>query len=339
MSNNTFRCPHGYVSYAPDAVQKAYASYMVNIVFNLVFCLPAAFVNALAIAAVFTSPRLKKKPSNVLLCSLAFTDLGVGLVAQPLYAVSHAAEVVGDFSTYCATWLISRLVGLTLLNASLYTLTAISIDRVLAIHLKTRYRIVVTSERVVLVLVVLICVAALIACVRLFATIANFLIVVACNYLFCLATMLLAYLKSFHALRAHQNSTQPHAGNATVNVASYRRSLNTMLFIVGFSLMCYLPFISLCINLGLVRGNPVDHAAWMIVDLLVLMNSVFNPLLYYWRIPDFRRAIRDVLRRGRCPLKNSGEELELSTSAACGDNANTHPVEPTNFAVESEDAG
>ena len=142
MSNNTFRCPHGYVSYAPDAVQKAYASYIVNIVFNSVFCLPAAFVSALVIAAVFTSSKLKKKPSNVLLCSLAFTDLGVGLVAQPLHATSRAAEVVGDFPTYCVTWLVSRVVGRWLSNASLYTLAAISIDRVLAIHLKTRYRTV-----------------------------------------------------------------------------------------------------------------------------------------------------------------------------------------------------
>ena len=329
MSNNTFRCPHGYVSYAPDAVQKAYASYIVNIVFNSVFCLPAAFVSALVIAAVFTSSKLKKKPSNVLLCSLAFTDLGVGLVAQPLHATSRAAEVVGDFPTYCVTWLVSRVVGRWLSNASLYTLAAISIDRVLAIHLKTRYRTVVTSKRIVAVLVVVWCVAALIACVRLFATVGNFLLAVACSYLACLVTMLLAYLKSFQALREHQRSVQPRAGNTTVNLAGYRRSLNTMMLIVGVTLLCYLPFICLSTYLAFTGRNPVERAAWTIVDLLVFMNSVVNPLLYFWRIPNFRRAVRDMFKRGR-PKSRVG----LGDSKT---SANTE--DPTSTRVESGTGG
>ena len=298
MLNSTFRCLHGYVSYAPEAVQKAYASYMVNIVFNWVFCLPAAFVNASAIAAVFTSPRLKTKPSNLLLCSLAFTDLAVGLVAQPLHAASRTAEVVGDFPTYCVTWLVSRVIGRCLSNASLFTLAAISVNRVLAIHLKTRYRTVVTSKRIVAVLVVVWCVAALIACVRLFATVGNFLLAVASSYLVCLAIILVAYLLSFKFLRVHQENVQVHSGSSNVNVTGCQRSLHTMLYIIGFTLMRYLPYICLGTYLAFTGRNPVERAAWTIVDLLVFMNSVFNPLFYYWRIPDFRRFVRRLL--GKC---------------------------------------
>ena len=339
MANNTFRCPHDYVSYAPDAVQKAYASYIVNIVFNSVFCLPAAFVNALVIVAVFTSPRLKTKPSNLLLCSLAFTDLGVGLVAQPLHVASRAAEVVGDSPTYCVTWLVSRVVGRWLSNASLYTLAAISVDRVLAIHLKTRYRTVVSSKRIAAVLVVVGCVAALIACVRLFATVGNFLLVVACSYLFCLGLMFLAYMKSFQALRVHQKNVQQHGGSAAINVAGYQRSLHTMLLIVGCSLLFYLPFICLSTYLAFTGRNPVERAAWTIVDLLVFMNSVVNPLFYYWRIPDFRRAIQDILRKCSRQLKLTAVEPDHSTSAENTDTTNTRPVEPTGLVSESTLAG
>ena len=334
MANNTFRCPHDYVSYAPDAVQKAYASYIVNIVFNSVFCLPAAFVNALAIAAVFTSPRLKKKPSNVLLCSLAFTDLGVGLVAQPLHAASRAAEVVGDFPTYCVTWLVSRVIGRWLSNASLYTLAVISVDRVLAIHLKTRYRTVVTSKRIVAVLVVVWCVAALIACLRLFATVGNFLLAVASSYLICLAIIVVAYFLSFKFLRAHQESIQIHSGSAKVNVTSYQRSLHTMLYIICFTLLCYLPFICLGTYLAFTGRNPVERAAWTIVDLLVFMNSVFNPLFYYWRIPEFRRSVRRLLRKFKRRM-TFNEKSESSTYAVTAPRSE----EPTSVTAGSGTGG
>ena len=166
-------------------------------------------------------------------------------MAQPLHAASRTAEVVEDFPTYCVTWLVSRVVGRWLSNASLFTLAAISVNRVLAINLKTRYRTVVTSKRIVAVLVVVWCVAALIACVRLFATAGNFLLAVASSYLVCLAIILVAYLLSFKYLRAHQENVQVHSGSSNVNVTGYQRSLHTMLYIIGFTLMCYLSYICL----------------------------------------------------------------------------------------------
>lgn len=309
MSNSTsFLCPHGYVTYKPHVVSDAYASYIVNIVLNSVFCLPAAFLNVLVIAAVFTSPALHR-PSNMLLCSLAFADFGVGLVAQPIHATSRAAEVVGAFPTYCATWLTSRLIGRWLSNASLFTLAAISVDRVLAIHLETRYRSIVTSKRVFAAIVVLWSIAALIACVRLFAPRKVFLPTVAYSYLVCLAIMLVAYCNSYRVLRAHQSHSPGING---INVAGYRRSLNTMLYIVAVTLVCYLPYIVLATYQAITGRNPVERAAWTIVDTLVFMNSVFKPLLYYWRLPNFRRAVRKLLRR-----RKPGQFSIMNTDTGC----------------------
>ena len=276
----TLRCPHGYVSYIPDTAQEYYASYMINIVVNSLFCLPSAFVNAFVIAAVFTSPKLKKKPSNVLLCSLTFTDLGVDLVAQPLHATSRMAEMVEDFPTYCVTWLVSRIIGRWLSNVSLNTLVAISIDCLLAIYLKTRYSAIVTCKRVVAALAAVWCIAALVACVRLFAPVGNFLIVAASSYLICLGVMFLAYLKSYQALRAHQKRVQTHGGKAVVNVAGYRRSLNTMLLILGFTLLCYSPYICVSTYLGFSGRKQVEWGAWTIVDLFIGVHEFsFQPFL------------------------------------------------------------
>ena len=321
MPNNTLRCPHDYISFAPEVVQKAYASYMVNIIMNAVLCLPTAIANTLVIVAVLHSPTLRRRPSILLICNMAFTDLGVGLVAQPLHAASRAAELVGDFSLYCTTWLVSRMVGRWLSNASLYTLVAISVDRVLAIHLKTRYRTIVNWKTVTAGLVVLWCLAAMVASVRFFATVGKFLLVLSCSNLMCLAVILTAYVKSFQALRQHQNRIQQQDGRgSTVNVVTYKRLLNTMLIILGVCLLCYLPHICLGMYLAFTGRNPVERAAWTIVDLLVFANSFFNPLLYYWRLPSLRQVMWSTLT---CDQNMEGGSTNESNT---GGNSREHAV-------------
>ena len=49
------------------------------------------------------------------------------------------------------------------------------------------------------------------------------------------------------------------------------------------------------------------------MDLLVFMNSVFNPLFYYWRISDFRRSVRRLL--GKCKRRMTFQEKSETTYA------------------------
>ena len=313
MPNNTFLCPHSYVTYQPDVVNQAYASYIVNIVLNCMFCLPAAVLNGLVVIAVFVTPSLRR-PSNLLLCSLAITDLGTGLVAQPMHAASRAAEVVGDFPTFCTTWLYSRVIGRWLTNASLYTVTAISVDRVLAITLGYKYRSIITTKKVIAVLSVLWAIAALIACVRLFAHKRIFLPTVAYSYILCIFIMSFAYFKAFRALERYQCQ----GAESAIDVPTYKRSLHTMLYIVTFVVVCYLPFIILATYHAITGRNPVERAAWTIVDTVVFLNSVLNPILYYWRLAEFRNAVWDILRRCcRCE-RTSGEFGTTEGTTAIG---------------------
>ena len=98
-------------------------------------------LNILSIHAIRKTSSLPK-PLKTLLLSLAVSDLGVGLLAQPLFI---ARMVNPTYSTRTALSIITLLFG----SASFFTVVAISVDRFLAIQLHLRYQELVTQKRVV----------------------------------------------------------------------------------------------------------------------------------------------------------------------------------------------
>ena len=115
----------------------------------------AAFGNVLVIHALCKASSI---PANIkkLFLSLAFSDLAVGLFAQLIYAVVLKITANGghDFDLLCPTVLTICYFSLFLLaGASCLNVTAIAVDRLLAISLHLRYRELVTSKRVITALV------------------------------------------------------------------------------------------------------------------------------------------------------------------------------------------
>lgn len=133
-----------YVDYDRDAVDAFYATYIFSIVLNSVSAMPAIFLNALVIVAICRRSSLQT-PSNVLLCSLALTDFLVGLIVQPVFIAHKVSALKAERRLHCIASVVSKTLALLLGTVSLTTLTAISIDRVLAISLPSRYRTVVTK--------------------------------------------------------------------------------------------------------------------------------------------------------------------------------------------------
>ena len=86
-------------------------------------------------------------PSKLLYRNLAITDLCVGIIVEPA-AVIYWSSVVKERRVICyyANW-IAVFSSHTLCAVSLLTLTAISVDRLLALLLGLRYRQIVTFKR------------------------------------------------------------------------------------------------------------------------------------------------------------------------------------------------
>ena len=122
-----------------------YSSLIINCVFNAFSAYTAIMLNILTIHAMRKTSSLPK-PLKTLLLSLAVSDLGVGLLTQPLYITEmvNPANSTSDLLHNAA---------LVFVYSSFLGIAAISVDRFLAIHLHLRYQELVTHKRVVAVVI------------------------------------------------------------------------------------------------------------------------------------------------------------------------------------------
>ena len=116
---------------------------LIFFVLNIFLAVTATLGNSLILTALHKVSSVHP-PTKLLLRCLAVTDLCVGLVVQPLYFV--AMMIISS-----ASWPIVYRVGTSLsyifCDVSLITITASSVDRVLALLLGLRYRHTVTFKR------------------------------------------------------------------------------------------------------------------------------------------------------------------------------------------------
>ena len=123
-----------------------------NCVFNALFSFTAITLNIVTIIALrkpLTIPRALK----IFLLSLAVSDLGVGLLVQPLYLTRLVMMIKQNTQTlYFEITLNSFYATGTFLSyASFFDVVALTADRYLAVHFYLRYQELVTQKRVVAV--------------------------------------------------------------------------------------------------------------------------------------------------------------------------------------------
>lgn len=144
--------------YSQELSNNDYILKIVSCTIMLLLTIPVISLNMLIIFTVIKTPSLQN-PSFILICSLALTDFSSGLAALPINASWRIIEFVDRDANVCSTFDVGFAIAFTLLSSSELTVTALSIDRYLAVHLSQRYRQLVTNRRAVIVVVVLWCTA------------------------------------------------------------------------------------------------------------------------------------------------------------------------------------
>ena len=268
--------------------------------FNIPLSITAFLGNVLIIVALQKVSSVHP-PSKLLLGFLASTDLCVGLISQPLYV---AYKMFQGHSKPCHYLrIIFNTIGSMFCAVSLLTLTAISVDRLLALLLGLRYRQVVTLKKVQLVVASFWLFSAAVAMTVFF----NILIAIsiACIVVFlCIVISTLCYMKIYFTLRHHQTQVQDHVhqeqpvGGIPLNTARYRKTVSSALWIQMTLLACYLPY-GIVISTAVITGLNTPFANYATVSLL-LLNSSLNPFLYCWKMREVRQAVRETIRQFCC---------------------------------------
>ena len=263
-----------------------------NSVFSIVTCIG----NSVVLHVIRKTEELHS-PSFFLLFCLAASDLLVGLICQPSFVAFEIAELGNDFNTYCILGMLHVISSWTTSGASLLTLSAVSIDRLLALTLHLRYNTIVTVPRVFQTVVCLWVFVVTIAMLRFWIT--NWLIFPLMIILLTFFVTALSTLKIFQIVRKHQRQItqqQQSVQSNTINVFKCKKSAVTVLYVYGLLVVSYLPVFVIMFIQTLTGFTKTVKIAYDYASTAVFINSFLNPVVYCWRIREIRRAVKNVFR-------------------------------------------
>ena len=280
------------------------ASFIATCVFNAFFGLTAITFNIVTILALrkpLTIPRAVK----TLLMNLVVSDLGVGLLVQPLYVAYLVMMIKENTQTRTFEILKNRYrdIGNFFTYASFFGVVALAIDRFLAIHLHLRYQELVTHKRVVAVVISTWILSAIVM-LLLGWTSSN---VVTITFLtvdgVCYLTTALFYFKIYSAVRYHTNQMQvleeqlaQNNGGDMENAARERKAAVDTFCVFLVFLICYLPNMCVWIIQTSTGPSTVLRHFGLHSNTLMLLNSSLNPMIYCWKMRPVRHAIMEILR-------------------------------------------
>ena len=256
-------------------------------------------LNIFVITAVKKTPRLHSKP-NILLACLAATDAFIGLTAQPssilvelfrLLDMSSLAKKIRHFFLNGAS-----LAGIT---NSLLHLTLVTFERLVAIKLTIHYPFLITRKNIN-------------------ASVATFWIIAFCTWaqrymtpyvvLFtvgplvpgCIIFIAMSYVILYRETLRHKKriKTEQIAQQEVKHFLKENKALKTTVYVVGSLVLCFIPLSFLFISL-LVDSLSLKDSVYFVSfsRVLIMLNSLLNPLIYFWRDKEIRKLVLPFFSR------------------------------------------
>ncbi|XP_078375905.1 histamine H2 receptor-like [Oculina patagonica] len=263
------------------------ANDIITIIINSIACPLTVLLNVLVIMAVKRRPRLQSN-TNILLACLAATDILTGLTVQPSFILWTAYDK-GCFT--CSVYKIHNSCIRLLSVCSCLHLMLLTCERLIAIKFTIRYPYLVTTRNIKVAVIAIWFYS--ISCVA-FKPFENFRIIL--NFLFgfalisCILFIAVAYIILYRETIRHRKMiiTQQLPQEEVKRFARESKALKTCVFVVGAVVLCFLPMAFILISRGADIFNSFA-APW--IRTFGMLNSLFNPLIYCWRLKKMRRFV------------------------------------------------
>ncbi|XP_049901290.1 trace amine-associated receptor 13c-like [Epinephelus moara] len=253
-------------------------------------------------------------PTNLLLLSLAVSDLLVGVVVMPVETVRfiETCWLLGD--VMCA---LSYIIGFTLTSASVGNMVLISIDRFVAICFPLQYPNKITRSRIEVS--VCLCWACSFlynglilkdhlrqpdrynSCYGECMVVINYIsgtVDLVFTFIGPCSIILILYIRVFIVAVSQARAMQSHITAAAARKVpvtakkSERKAARTLGIVILVFLMSFCPY-----YYPSLAGQDIsnDASSWAIVSWLLFFNSCLNPIIYAFFYPWFRKAIRFIV--------------------------------------------
>ena len=279
---------------------------------NIFLSITASLGNALILIALHKVTSIYP-PTKLLFRCLAVTDLCVGLISQPLFCITLTGRIMNiNKKVFYYSDKLNTASSNILLTVSIFTSTAISVDRLLALLLGLRYRHVVTLRRVRAVIICIWLLSCALGGWRIGAMTseADHQVTVRLFMLLLLLISMFSYIKIYLRLHHHQlqvpghgqQAQPPNGGAAPLNIARYKKTVSSIAWVQLALLVCYLPFIiaGMLIVYEKLFSSAVGISYFRVALSILYLNSSLNPILYCWKIREVKQAVKDTITQKKC---------------------------------------
>ena len=290
-------------SYCTTGLNEIYLKIIISAL-NVFLSVTAFLGNVLIIVALQKMSSLHP-PSKLLFFCLASTDLCVGLIVQPLYVLFIMSSEHSQRCFYVD--IVLNTIGILFCEVSLLTVSAISVDRLVALLLGLRYRQVVTLKKVWVVVAVFWLFATGNAILSLYsipiAALNDYIVLILCA-----ATSIFCYTKIYLTLHHHQvtvadhvHEGEPNGRRVPLNISRYRKTVSSALWVLITLVACYFlcGILAPLFSTAGTRMLSLD-IAWSLSLTLLFLNSTLNPFLYCWKMREMKQVVMDTIRQLCC---------------------------------------
>jgi len=188
-------------------------------------------------------------------------------------------------------------------------MSAIGVDRLLALLLGLKCRQVVTLKRTYSIVAIF----WIISVVTSVSFLRNYFVTLWYGYIviaLCLVTSIASYAKIFLKLRHHQiqmeghdQQEQPSQVNPP-NIERYRKAVSSALWVQCILVARYLPYGTVRALFSYEDSSPSSFLFLGLAVSLSYLNSSLNPILYCWKISEVKQAVNETIREALCCLSS-----------------------------------
>ena len=320
IANSTSKCFYlDSIHFSSENEAMYYTAVLVSII-NFVFAFFALFGNAVIVVVIARTKSLHST-SNILLGSLALSDLLLAAVVQPIFIWYKVSELTGQYS--CLVHVAFTTSAWICGGVSFLTVTAVSVERYFALFMALRYKTIISVRRTIII-----CVSIWIICVILvvarFLGLANqvFYIISCVVISICIVMISLIYVKVYRLVRRHQKhikNTDMVLRNIEGRQAYERKMATTAGWIIGVFLICYTPTLIMNLLYVTLEFNLTMKAAYNWTTTLIFINACLNPFIYSMKNQDLRIAVWKLFEDIHCKSKS----LKTTSKHGLGSSAST----------------
>ena len=272
---------------------------IIRIVISLASCPFTILLNISVILAVKKTPRLQSKP-NILLACLAATDAFIGLTAQPSYILFATLQVSGmnSLAQTIRFHLQDRALVAGMSNSLLH-LMLVTFERLVAIKFTIRYPYVITEKNIKITVAAFWTIA---LCTWGMGYITHHVALFTAGPLIaaCVIFISISYVILYRETLRHKEriKTEQIAQQEVEIFLKENKALKTTVYVVGSLVLCFLPGFLVVLSIkidSLSLEKSDDIVGWS--RLFTMLNSLLNPLIYFWRDKEMRKLVSSLFSR------------------------------------------